>query len=228
MDQGVPDGFTVTPGVLLHRHLQRNTGGTVPVDPNSPYAPGVTVRVLANTGNLVDTGYSFSGWNTVPDGSGTSYAGGGLASFPMPGANVTLYAQWTEDTYTVTYNGNGNTGGTVPVDPNNPHALGATVTVLANTGNLVDTGYSFSGWNTAPDGSGTSYVVAAWPASPCPAPTSPSTPNGTAVGQAPAITSANLATFTVGSAGTFTVTTSGSPAAAVDRDRRLAVRRHLQ
>ncbi len=214
-DQGVPDGFTVTPASSYTVTYNGNTGGTVPVDPNSPYAPGATVRVLANTGNLVDTGYSFSGWNTVPDGSGTSYAAGGLASFPMPGANVTLYAQWTEDTYTVTYNGNGNTGGTVPVDPNNPHALGATVTVLANTGNLVDTGYSFSGWNTAPDGSGTSYAASGLASFAMPGANVTLYAQWTAVGQAPAITSANLATFTVGSAGTFTVTTSGSPAAAL-------------
>jgi uncharacterized repeat protein (TIGR02543 family) len=59
--------------------------------------------------------------------------------------------------YTVTYDGNGNTGGTVPVDPNSPCLAGSTVTVLGNTGNLVNTGYTFAGWNTASDGSGTPY-----------------------------------------------------------------------
>jgi uncharacterized repeat protein (TIGR02543 family) len=63
-------------------------------------------------------------------------------------------------TYTVTYNGNTNTGGTVPSDANN-YEQGDSVTVLGNTGNLVKTqdGISllFTGWNTAADGSGTSY-----------------------------------------------------------------------
>ena len=36
---------------------------------------------------------------------------------------------------------------------------GATVTVLGNTGSLVKTGYTFTGWNTAANGSGTSYTA---------------------------------------------------------------------
>jgi uncharacterized repeat protein (TIGR02543 family) len=60
---------------------------------------------------------------------------------------------------TVTYNGNGNTAGTVPVDPSSPYQSGATVTVLGNTGELSrindgETSYLFSGWNTKADGSG--------------------------------------------------------------------------
>ncbi len=55
------------------------------------------------------------------------------------------------------YDGNGNTGGTAPTDANSPYPSGATVTVLGNTGGLVKTGFTFSDWNTAADGSGTSY-----------------------------------------------------------------------
>ena len=51
--------------------------------------------------------------------------------------------------FAVTYNANGATGGTVPVDGSSPYATGATVTVLGNTGSLVKTGVSFIGWNTA-------------------------------------------------------------------------------
>ena len=64
-------------------------------------------------------------------------------------------------TYSVTYNGNGSTSGSVPVDANSPYAANATVTVLGNTGSLEKTDYSFSGWNTAADGSGTSYAAGA-------------------------------------------------------------------
>ena len=59
-------------------------------------------------------------------------------------------------TYTVAYAGNGNTGGTAPVDGSSPYNSGSTVTVLGNTGSLVKTGYTFANWNTAADGSGTS------------------------------------------------------------------------
>ena len=60
---------------------------------------------------------------------------------------------------TITYNGNGNTAGTVPVDLSSPYQSGATVTVLGNTGDLIrindgGTSYYFTGWNTKADGSG--------------------------------------------------------------------------
>ena len=57
--------------------------------------------------------------------------------------------------FTVAYYGNGNSGGTTPVDPNS-YTNGQIVTVLGNTGNLTRTGYIFNCWNTAPDYSGTS------------------------------------------------------------------------
>jgi uncharacterized repeat protein (TIGR02543 family) len=48
--------------------------------------------VLANTGNLVDTGYTFGGWNSAANGSGTSYNPG--ATLTMS-ADTVLYAVWT-------------------------------------------------------------------------------------------------------------------------------------
>jgi uncharacterized repeat protein (TIGR02543 family) len=60
----------------------------------------------------------------------------------------------TEPTYLVNYNANGATDGTVPSDGYH-YEPGETVIVLHNTGNLVKTGYTFDGWNTAADGNGT-------------------------------------------------------------------------
>jgi uncharacterized repeat protein (TIGR02543 family) len=62
------------------------------VDGSSPYDENDTVTVLGNTGSLVKTGYTFDGWNTAADGSGTDYAP--AATFQMPASNTTLYAQW--------------------------------------------------------------------------------------------------------------------------------------
>jgi hypothetical protein len=56
----------------------------------------------------------------------------------------------------VFYAANGATAGTVPLD-SNTYPLGQPVTVLGNTGSLVNTG-SFIGWNTSADGSGTNYT----------------------------------------------------------------------
>lgn len=72
-----------------------STGGTAPIDASSPYFSGNTVTVLGNTGSLVKSGFTFSGWNTAADGSGTAYAATGSVTFTMPSSDVTLYAQWT-------------------------------------------------------------------------------------------------------------------------------------
>lgn len=65
-------------------------------------------------------------------------------------------------TYTVTYNGNGATSGSVPATET--VASGSTYTIKAPTGDFIredDDGkvYLFSGWNAAADGSGTNYAV---------------------------------------------------------------------
>ena len=62
-------------------------------------------------------------------------------------------------TYTVTYNGNGATSGDAPVDASSPYDAGSNVTVLDNTGDLAKTNYTFDGWATANDGTGTSYAA---------------------------------------------------------------------
>jgi uncharacterized repeat protein (TIGR02543 family) len=90
------------------------------------------------------------------DGTGDSYTQG--QTFTMGSANVTLYAKWTSNpTYTVTYDGNGNTSGSVPTDSTH-YEEGATVTVLGNTGDLARDGYTFAGWCVNSDGTGDSYT----------------------------------------------------------------------
>ena len=58
-------------------------------------------------------------------------------------------------TYTVTYNANGGTG--TMTDTNSPYISGSTVTVMSNTF-TAPSDMTFSGWNTAANGSGTSYA----------------------------------------------------------------------
>lgn len=135
-----------------------STGGATPTDGNA-YPAGATVTVLGNTGALVRAGYTFTGWNTAANGSGSNRPPG--STFAMGAASVALYAQWTTlPTYTVTYSGNGNSGGTPPVD-GSAYPAGSSVTVLGNSGALVRAGFAFGGWNTAADGSGTSYMPGA-------------------------------------------------------------------
>jgi len=61
----------------------------------------------------------------------------------------------TPEKYSVTYYGNGNSGGSPPVD-NNRYASGEYAAVLGND-TLEKAGYKFSGWNTGADNSGTRY-----------------------------------------------------------------------
>ena len=78
--------------------------------------------------------------------------------FVVWGVNSEEEGSGGSTTYTVTYDGNGNTGGAVPTD-DTEYSSGDVVTVLDNTGNLIKTGYSFECWNTAADGSGDDYVA---------------------------------------------------------------------
>jgi uncharacterized repeat protein (TIGR02543 family) len=131
-----------------------STSGAAPVD-NNHYVSGDFAIAASNSGNLSRSKYSFAGWNTKPDGSGTSYKAGELFSVI---SNITLYANWTlSKTYSITYNGNLNTSGTVPVDPN-AYIAGNIAVVMGNTGNLTREGYTFTGWNENADGSGTPHT----------------------------------------------------------------------
>ena len=126
------------------------TGGTAPAAQTKTY--DVSLTLATNSGTLVKTGSTFAGWNTAADGSGTTYAAG--ASYTA-NATQTLYAKWTLDTYAVTYDGNGFTGGTAPAAQTKTYNVG--LTLATNSGTLVKTGSTFAGWNTAADGSGTTF-----------------------------------------------------------------------
>jgi len=142
------------------------TGGSVPVD-SKQYEENMSVTVLANTGNLVRTNYTFRGWSTNPSASTPAYTVSGSTvtppSFTMGAANVVLYAVWEAlPAYTVTYMPNwpgGSAGsGSVPTDSAN-YTTGSTVTVRANTGNLAKAGYIFRGWATSSSASNPNYTV---------------------------------------------------------------------
>ena len=63
-------------------------GGSGSVDAISTYV-GVANTIPSNS--LTRPGYTFNGWNTASDGSGTAYATGSTIT---PTGDVTLYAQW--------------------------------------------------------------------------------------------------------------------------------------
>ena len=58
---------------------------------------------LAFAGVGEKTGYTFTGWNENADGTGAQYSKNGTDSIIIPDSDVTLYAQWEINQYTVTF-----------------------------------------------------------------------------------------------------------------------------
>ncbi len=90
------------------------------------------------------TGYTFSKWASALDGSGLSIAPGGTYSHDQNGGSVTLYAQWTKNTYSVTYHANGGT----TTAPSSTYYYGSAVDLSPMASKE---GYVFVGWNTDPN-----------------------------------------------------------------------------
>ena len=117
----------------------KTTGGQG--TPNWDGHTGDTPAIGGN-GWTID-GYTFAGWTTSPDGSGTKYAPG--ASWTANGT-LTLYAQWTPGEAGLTYDGNGATGG--KTDPQNG-VTDQKVNVRQN--GFTRDGYTFVRWDTQAD-----------------------------------------------------------------------------
>ncbi len=132
----------------------KNTTDSVSSMPdNQTKEHAVDIKLSTNTPTR--TGYTFSGWNTKDNGSGTSYAAG--ATYKTNAA-LTLYAQWTAKTYTVSYIKN-TTDSVSNMPSNQTKTYGADLTLSNNT--PTRTGFTFTGWNTKADGKGTSYAKGA-------------------------------------------------------------------
>lgn len=98
VSDSTPDTYKVTYDGNGH------ISGSVPED-KTVYERGTLVTVLDNTGLLEKTGYTFSGWNSSADGTGDDYAGN--ATFQMGEADLMLYAKWTVNKYSITFESEG-------------------------------------------------------------------------------------------------------------------------
>lgn len=112
-------------------------GGFTKDEASHPSGSNVTVK----TNSFTKTGYTFTGWNTVDNGSGTPYTASGTISGIS--GNMILYAQWIESgsTYNITYHCNDATSGC----PDNATGQVALPDPLATP---TKTNYSFGGWYT--------------------------------------------------------------------------------
>ena len=100
------------------------------------------------------TGYTFSGWTVSTDTAATVQSSvDEYGTLTMGNGDTTVTAQWTPRTYSIYFNGNGSTSGTMTSMTNLNY--GQEYQLSAN--GFTKTGYTFAGWNTAADGTGTHY-----------------------------------------------------------------------
>lgn len=128
------------------------TASVVGTTATSNHTYDISSKLTVNNYSLI--GWRFIGWNTKADGSGTNYTDNQevINLVAANNGNITLYAQWKANTYIITYKGNGATSGSMS---NSTHTYD-TSSKLSNN-KFTKSTYNFTGWNTKPDGSGTSY-----------------------------------------------------------------------
>ena len=154
---GGPYGGTL---IMKNRNPQKTGSFTVPAKASYAVsynanggsgAPGGQTKwhnesLKLQTGVPSRSDHTFAGWATSSGGAVAYPAGGTLAS----GVNnaITLYARWNPKVY---YNPNGGTG--APGTQTKPYNANLTLSGTKPT----KVGYTFKNWNTAINGSGTTY-----------------------------------------------------------------------
>ncbi len=175
-------GKTILPGGFAKVYAQWDPAYTVRYNANykpdakdtkgsvadqTPIAYGEEKTISVNS--YETSNYVFVGWNTEPDGSGTSFSANdpyksstfGLTDDPdegVPGVIVDLYAQW-EPYYTLHFDANYKPDATDKegtMADQTPLEYGATQ--LLNKNDFKTSNYVFIGWNTEPDGTGTPFT----------------------------------------------------------------------
>ncbi|WP_065436681.1 InlB B-repeat-containing protein [Bifidobacterium longum] len=126
----------------LSYNVNTPAGSNAPGTPASRTVPYNTAASDTSGWTTGDTGkipgYRFDGWYTAPNG-------GGRYDFNTPFTdNVTVYAHWIGNGYTVRFTGNGATGGNTP-DQAFQYNIGQN---LRRNGFTRD-GYTFTGWKRA-------------------------------------------------------------------------------
>ena len=117
------------------------------LDGQNPEGNAMQATIGINYEPTAATGYTFGGWyideqrNDAVD----------YIPFAEDGT-VRLYAKWTPNTYQVAFVPNGGSG---TMDPQ-AFAYGTAQTLTANA--FTRDGYTFSGWNTETDGTGTAFT----------------------------------------------------------------------
>ena len=141
----------VTPAPVAYKMTFDSNGGSA-VTPVTDIGEGATVTEPSAPSK---TGYTFDGWYEQPDFSDTAWD---FATDKMPAKDVTLYAKWTVNSYTVTFDSKGGDvvpsatvtyGNTVakPSDPENP-SLDDTIKNVTDANDAPAHDFTFKNWYT--------------------------------------------------------------------------------
>lgn len=148
-------GYTVDESKTVYAHWTYTGTDAVTVTFMNDSDTYATVKVAPNTqlGTMMPTepaktGFAFKEWNTSSDGTGTKFDKDTNVT-----ATITVYAQWTED-ITVNYDANGGTDA-----PESVKKPAADKYADPDVTSMTNDSYTFVGWNTEKNGSGT-YVKA--------------------------------------------------------------------
>jgi uncharacterized repeat protein (TIGR02543 family) len=127
-------------------------------DRSVSYLKQTTATVDITNETAERSGYIFLGWNTDTEGYGITYSQYTNPILKING-NLTLFAQFTQSfisTFTITYKLNNNSvvGGTE--NTRETYIKNEPIPVLPV---IIASGFDFTGWNTLPDGSGSTFGV---------------------------------------------------------------------
>ena len=136
------------------------TGGST-ANTTATYDQSVTIA----SNGFTKTGYTFAGWTTKTDGSDDGYGWTNWkgtwkyvdGQYGIANRKLQLYARWTPNKYTISYNGNGATGGSTA---NTTATYDQNVTIASN--GYTRTGYTFAGWTTKTNGTDDGYGWTNW------------------------------------------------------------------
>ena len=146
--------YDLTSTLTLYAQWTKNTY-TVTLDNQGATSAGTTSVTATYDETMTEitpptrTGYTFGGYYTETNGGGTQYyhgTGTGVRKWNIA-SNTTLYAKWTANTYDITLNPNGGSGGTTKVT-----ATYDSSTLSSDITNPTQTGYTFAGWYSVQDG----------------------------------------------------------------------------
>ncbi len=133
------------PGVTTYTVSYNANGGSgAPAAQTKAHGATLTLSTTKPT----RSGYTFLGWGTSASATTATYQPGGSYT---ANANITLYAVWKANTYTVTYNANGGTG--APAAQTKTYGKALTLSSAKPTRE----GYTFSGWGTSASATTATY-----------------------------------------------------------------------